>query len=98
MSSQDRSQEDRREAADSRHSKRRSRGRRNKTIEFPEDNQSFEDYVAERVWAFRCAQLATALVAYLAMFAGDAWLHSERPTLTMLVCAAPLLPMAAALG
>ncbi|WP_207004776.1 GGDEF domain-containing protein [Trinickia mobilis] len=98
MSSQDRSHEDRHEVAGIRRSKRRSRGRRIKTAEVPEDNLSFEDYAADRLGSFLCAQLATALAAYTVMFAGVAWLRGELLALATLVCAAPVLPMAAALA
>ena len=98
MSSQDRSHEDRHEVAGGKRSKRRSRGRRIKTVDAPEDNLSFEDYAADRLWSFLCAQLATALAAYVVMFAGDAWLHGELVTRMTLVYAAPVLPMAAALA
>ncbi|QCP47989.1 diguanylate cyclase [Trinickia violacea] len=98
MSSQDRSHEDRHEVAGGKRSKRRSRGRRIKSVDAPEDNLSFEDYAADRLWSFLCAQLATALAAYVVMFAGDAWLHGELFTRLTLVCATPVLPMAAALA
>ncbi|TKC89408.1 GGDEF domain-containing protein [Trinickia terrae] len=98
MSSQDRSREDRHEVADIRRSKRRSRGRRTRTTDASEDNLSFEDYAAERLWSFLCAQLATALAAYVVMCAGGAWLHGELFTHYALACAAPVLPMGAALA
>jgi len=98
MSSQDRSHEDRHEVAGGKRSKRRSRGRRIKTVDVPEDNLSFEDYAADRLWSFLCAQLATALAAYVLMFAGDVWLHGEFATRMALACFAPVLPMAVALA
>lgn len=95
MSSEDRS-DDARPGAASRRT-RRIRGQRAKTIEAPEDNQSFEDYAAHRLWSFLCAQLATALVGYIVLVAGDAWLDNQRMTRAALTSALPALPMAVAL-
>ena len=90
MSSPDRLHEDRDEVAEIRRSKRRERGRRIKTAEVTEDSSPFEDYAANRLWSFRCAQLSTALAAYFVMFVGDAWLHRDLSNVSSLVCAAPL--------
>ncbi|RDV00010.1 GGDEF domain-containing protein [Trinickia dinghuensis] len=95
MTSEDRSDNVRHEAASRR--MRRIRGRRAKTIEAPEDNYSFEDYAAHRLWSFLCAQLATALVGYVVLLAGDAWLDKQRMAPAALTSALPALPMAAAL-
>ena len=95
MSSEDRS-DDARPGAASRRT-RRIRGQRAKTIEAPEDNQSFEDYAAHRLWSFLCAQLATALVGYIVLVAGDACLDNQRMTRAALTSALPALPMAVAL-
>lgn len=76
---------------------RRIRGRRAKTIEAPEDNHSFDDYAADRLWSFLCAQLATALVGYVVLVAGDAWLDKQRMAPAGLMSALPALPMAIAL-
>lgn len=76
---------------------RRIRDRRAKTIEAPEDNQSFEDYAAHRLWSFLCAQLATALVGYIVLVVGDAWLDKQRMAPAAFMSALPALPMAAAL-
>ena len=95
MTSEDRSDKVRHEAASRRI--RRIRGRRAKTIEAPEDNYSFEDYAAHRLWSFLCAQLATALVGYVVLLAADAWLDKQRMAPAALTSALPALPMAAAL-
>jgi diguanylate cyclase (GGDEF)-like protein len=76
---------------------RRVRERRAKTVEAPEDNHSFEDYAAHRLWSFLCAQLGMALVGYVVLVAGDAWLDKQRMTSAALMGALPALPMAAAL-
>ncbi|HTH75793.1 MAG TPA: GGDEF domain-containing protein [Trinickia sp.] len=76
---------------------RRIRERRAKTIEAPEDNQSFEDYAAHRLWSFLCAQLATALVGYIVLVVGDSWLDKQRMAPAAFMSALPALPMAAAL-
>lgn len=76
---------------------RRIRGRRAKTIEAPEDTHSFEDYAAHRLWSFLCAQLATALVGYVVLVAGDAWLEAQRMAPAVLMSALPAVPMAIAL-
>ena len=96
MSSEDRSNEDRRDAVHARRT-RRIRGRRAKTIEAPEDGQTFEDYAGERIGSFLCAQLATALVGYLVLVAADAWLDKARVSHALLVSALPAMPMATAL-
>jgi len=95
MTGEDRSHEVRQEAATRR--MQRSRGRRAKTIEAPEDNESFQDYAAHRLWSFLCAQLATALVGYVVLVLGDAWLDKQRMASAALASAVPALPMAAAL-
>ncbi|WP_206954941.1 GGDEF domain-containing protein [Trinickia acidisoli] len=95
MNSEDQSDDVRHEAASRR--MRRLRGRRAKTIEAPEDNHSFEDYAAHRLSSFLCAQLATALVGYVVLVAGDAWLDKQRMASAALTGALPALPMAAAL-
>ncbi|MGN6230166.1 MAG: GGDEF domain-containing protein [Trinickia sp.] len=95
MSSEDRSHDVRHEAASRRI--QRIRGRRAKTIEAPEDNHSFEDYAAYRLWSFLCAQLATALFGYVVLLVGDAWLEQHRVVPAALTSALPALPMAAAL-
>ncbi len=76
---------------------RRIRGRRAKTIEVPEDNHSFEDYAAHRLWSFLCAQLAMALVGYVVLVVGDAWLDKQRMAPAVLTSAVPAVPMAIAL-
>lgn len=96
MSSEDRSDDERQEEAARR--VRRIRGQRAKTIEAPEDNQSFEDYAAHRLWSFLCAQLATALVGYVVLVVGDAWLDNQRMAPAALASSLPALPMAAALA
>jgi diguanylate cyclase (GGDEF)-like protein len=95
MSSEDRSHDVRHEAASRRI--QRIRGQRAKTIEAPEDSHSFEDYAAHRLWSFLCAQLATALVGYVVLLVGDAWLEQHRTAPAALTSALPALPMAAAL-
>ncbi|PMS20046.1 hypothetical protein C0Z18_11545 [Trinickia dabaoshanensis] len=95
MNSEDRSNDVRHEAASRR--MRRVRGQRAKTIEAPEDAHSFEDYAAHRLWSFLCAQLATALVGYVVLVAGDAWLDKQRMAPAALTSALPALPMALAL-
>lgn len=75
MSSEDRSGDDRQGTAVWPRRKRRWRGRRATTIDTPYDNPSFEDYAAERLGSFLCAQLGTALFGYVAFVAGDTWLH-----------------------
>lgn len=94
MTSEDRSHDGRHEAASRR--LRRIRGRRAKTIEAPEDNLSFEDYAAHRLWSFLCAQLATALVGYVVLVVGDAWLGKQHMAPVALMAALPALPMALA--
>ncbi|MDG0023624.1 diguanylate cyclase [Trinickia sp. Y13] len=96
MSSEDRSDDERQEGAARR--VRRIRGQRAKTIEAPEDNQSFEDYAAHRLWSFLCAQLATALVGYVVLVVGDAWLDNQRMAPAALASSLPALPMAASLA
>lgn len=95
MTSEDRSDDVRRGVSSRR--VRRMRERRAKTIEAPEDNQSFEDYAAHRLWSFLCAQLATALVGYIVLVLGDAWLDKQRMAPAALMSALPAVPMAAAL-
>ncbi len=95
MTGEDRSHEVRHEAASRR--MQRIRGRRAKTIEAPEDNESFQDYAAHRLWSFLCAQLAMALVGYVVLVLGDAWLGKQRMASAALASALPALPMAAAL-
>lgn len=97
MSSEDRSHEDRHDGVASNRRKRRARARRAKTIEVQEDNQSFEDYAADRLWSFLCAQLATALVGYVVMIGGGAWLDEQRFAGTAFTSAAPAMPMTCAL-
>jgi diguanylate cyclase (GGDEF)-like protein len=94
MSSEDRPNDISHEAASRR--MRRIRGQRAKTIEAPEDNQSFEDYAAHRLWSFLCAQLATALVGYIVLVVGDAWLDKPRMTSVAFTSVLPAIPMAAA--
>ena len=96
MSSEDRSDDERQEAAARR--VRRIRGQRAKTIEAPEDNQSFEDYAAHRLWSFLCAQLATALVGYVVLVIGDAWLDNQRVAPAALASSLPALPMGVSLA
>jgi diguanylate cyclase (GGDEF)-like protein len=95
MSSEDRPNDVSHEAASRRI--RRIRGQRAKTIEAPEDNQSFEDYAAHRLWSFLCAQLATALVGYVVLVVGDAWLDERHMTSIAFTSVLPAIPMAAAL-
>ncbi len=76
---------------------RRIRRRRAKTIEAAEDTHSFEAYAAHRLWSFLCAQLATALVGYVVLVAGDAWLDQQRMPSAAFASALPALPMAASL-
>jgi diguanylate cyclase (GGDEF)-like protein len=95
MSSEDRPNDVSHEAASRR--MRRIRGQRAKTIEAPEDNQSFEDYAAHRLWSFLCAQLATALVGYVVLVVGDAWLDERHMTSIAFTSVLPAIPMAAAL-
>lgn len=97
MSSEDRSHEDRHDAAFTKRRTRRLAGRRAKTIEAPEDSQSFEDYAADRLRSFLRAQLATALFGYVVLVAGDAWLDKQRIARSAFACAMPAMPMAAAL-
>ena len=94
MSSEDRPEDVSHQAASRR--LRRIRGQRAKTIEAPEDNQSFEDYAAHRLWSFLCAQLATALVGYIVLVVGDAWLDKQRMASAAFMSALPAIPMAAA--
>jgi diguanylate cyclase (GGDEF)-like protein len=94
MSSEDRPDDVSHQAASRR--LRRIRGQRAKTIEAPEDNQSFEDYAAHRLWSFLCAQLATALVGYVVLVIGDAWLDKQRMASAAFMSALPAIPMAAA--
>lgn len=94
MSSEDRPDDASQQAASRR--MRRIRGQRAKTIEAPEDNQSFEDYAAHRLWSFLCAQLATALVGYVVLVVGDAWLDKQRMASAAFMSALPAIPMAAA--
>jgi diguanylate cyclase (GGDEF)-like protein len=94
MSSEDRPNDASHQAASRR--MRRIRGQRAKTIEAPEDNQSFEDYAAHRLWSFLCAQLATALVGYVVLVVGDAWLDKQRMASAAFASALPAIPMAAA--
>jgi diguanylate cyclase (GGDEF)-like protein len=94
MSSEDRPDDASHQAASRR--MRRIRGQRAKTIEAPEDNQSFEDYAAHRLWSFLCAQLATALVGYVVLVVGDAWLDKQRMGSAAFMSALPAIPMAAA--
>ncbi|WP_162878214.1 GGDEF domain-containing protein [Trinickia diaoshuihuensis] len=91
MNSEDRPNDVRQEGVSRR--MRRIRGRRAKTIEAPEDTHSFEDYAAHRLWSFLCAQLATALVGYIVLVAGDAWLDKQRMAPAALASALPALPM-----
>ena len=95
MTSEDRN-DDVRDGAASRRM-RRIRGRRAKTIEAPEDTQSFEDYAAHRLSSFLCAQLATAFVGYVVLVTGDAWLGKQHVAPAALVSALPAIPMSAAL-
>jgi diguanylate cyclase (GGDEF)-like protein len=97
MSSKDPSGDEDHGAADWHRHNERSRRRRAKTIDAPHGNQSFSDYAAERLSSFRCAQLATALVGYVVLVAGGTWLRHGSGGATALVCAAPAMPMAAAL-
>jgi len=94
MSSEDRPDDVSHQAASRR--LRRIRGQRAKTIEAPEDNQSFEDYAAHRLWSFLCAQLATALVGYVVLVIGDAWLDKQRMASAAFMSALPAIPMGAA--
>ncbi len=94
MTSEDRNDDGRDGAASRR--VRRIRGRRAKTIEAPEDNQSFEDYAAHRLSSFLCAQLATALVGYLVLVTGDTWLVKQHLAPAALMSALPAIPMSAA--
>lgn len=75
----------------------RMRRRRAKTIEASEDTHSFEAYAAHRLWSFLCAQLATALLGYVVLVAGDAWLDQRRMPSAAFASALPALPMAASL-
>jgi diguanylate cyclase (GGDEF)-like protein len=95
MTTEDRSHDARHEPTSRR--MQRIRGRRAKTIEAPEDTHSFEDYAANRLWSFLCAQLATALVGYVVLVAGDAWLDEQRMSFAAFTSALPALPMAISL-
>lgn len=98
MSSEDRSGENRQRTAIWPRRKRRWRGRRAATTDAPQENESFDDYAAQRLWSFLCAQLTTALFGYLAFVAGDAW-FGTHPTggAAVLAGALPVMPMGAAL-
>ncbi|MEA3121136.1 MAG: hypothetical protein QOH33_677 [Paraburkholderia sp.] len=97
MSSKDPSGEEGHGAAVWRSRNQRSRGRRAKPIDAPQGNQSFSDYAAERLSSFLCAQLATALIGYVALIAGCTWLRHGSGGTAALVGAAPTIPMGAAL-
>jgi diguanylate cyclase len=97
MSSEDRFHRDRPDAAFLLRRLRRVRGQRAKTIEAPDDHRSFEDYAAERLHSFLRAQLATALVGYLVLVAGDLWLDKQRIVRAVFASAVPAAPMASAL-
>jgi diguanylate cyclase (GGDEF)-like protein len=104
MSSEDQTDEDRQGTAHWPRRKRRWRGWRATTIDTSDDTPSFDDYAAERLWSFLCAQLGTALFGYVAFVAGDIWLrhHSGHaaagwPGVLSELGALPAMPIAAAL-
>jgi diguanylate cyclase (GGDEF)-like protein len=96
MSTEDRSDEGRHGEAVGPRRKRRWRGPGAGTIEAPQDDQPFEDYAFDRLSSFLCAQLATLLVGYLVLVAGDTWSRHGSGATAALVSAAPAMPMAAA--
>lgn len=103
MSSEDRSDDDRQGTTGWPRRKRRWRGRRATTIDTPEDNPSFEDYAAERLGSFLCAQLGTALLGYVAFVVGDIWLRHHGGSAATAAAgrmselgALPAMPIAAA--
>ena len=103
MSSEDQSHDDRQGTAHWPRRKRRWRGWRATTIDTPDDNPSFDDYAAERLWSFLCAQLGTALFGYVAFVVGDIWLRrhgahaaSGMPGVLSELGALPAMPIAAA--
>jgi diguanylate cyclase (GGDEF)-like protein len=97
MSSEDRFHQDRYDAAFLLRRLSRVRGQRAKTIEAVDDPLSFQEYAGERLHSFLRAQLATALVGYLVLVAGDAWLDEQHMARAMFMSALPAMPMAAAL-
>src|ERR1700737_787998 len=97
MRSKDPPGEDKHGAAVRLRRRQRSRGRRIKTIDAPQGNQSLADYAAERLSSFLRAQLATALMGYVVLVAGGTWLNQGSAGTAALVGAAPAMPMGAAL-
>jgi diguanylate cyclase (GGDEF)-like protein len=97
MSSEDRSEEDRLDGGNRLRRKRRWRGRHAKTIDTPQENQSFEDYAAERLSSFLSAQLLTLLVGYVVLVTGDIWFRHGLGTVAAVFGALPAMPMGAAL-
>jgi diguanylate cyclase (GGDEF)-like protein len=98
MSSESRCARDRYEAADESRTKRRSRGRRVKIAEPPEDSQSFEDYASGRLSSFLRAELVMALAGYIVMLAGGAWFDDKDCARSAFICTAPVVSMTAALA
>jgi diguanylate cyclase (GGDEF)-like protein len=102
MSSEDQSGDERPGAAVWPRRKRRWRGWRAAAIDTSDDNTTFEDYAAERLWSFLCAQLGTALFGYAAFVVGDIWLHHHAGNAAASgslreLGALPAMPIAAAL-